>query len=180
MITKNYKEWLKQALCLGGSSTTVLSTDTLGQVKNLNGGTYYLVGRVKNYPYNQSTGIVTSNTGIGFAFGTGTTPPTEDDNNLESMITSGLSLSVAIRKEAITDGSRVTFTLTVQNTSANAITINEVGYVQSLDTKSSATGTSASTSPCLLDRTVLDTPVTIEAGQSARIDYTISASFSFA
>lgn len=88
--------------------------------------------------------------------GTGTTEPTLDDYNLES-IPEGITVdSVTVTNTSITTK---TYTAICSNSSDSDITITEVGLYMG-----SATG-------YLLDRTILDTPITIPAGESRAVTY---------
>lgn len=104
--------------------------------------------------------------GAGAIFGNGTTPPTEDDYKLSGDIVTGYTSSGTASTEIV--GSQIiqeaVYTLT--NTSSSDITISEVGYVGR---------TSSSTAHYfLLDRTLLDSPVTIPAGGVGQVTYTIT------
>ena len=72
------------------------------------------------------------------------------------------------------------YTLTVTNTGAEAVTVREVGTKQSVqsDTYPGRISTSnpATTHIVLIDRTVLDAPVTIQPGDAAIIEYSLIAS----
>lgn len=107
----------------------------------------------------------------GVYFGTGKTPPTRDDYKLENIIMSGLS---------ITNESSVTFTdlgdgkyeasasYMVNNTSGAAITISEIAYYGIVGTGSSYVYI------VLFERTVLDNPITIPAGETKLITYKLT------
>lgn len=101
--------------------------------------------------------------------GSGTTPPTVDDYKLESQITSGITGSIASK---FSDEGLLVFTLTLNNTSSADITIGEVGYAAGVPTSSSSSGAAA-----LLERTVLDEPITIPAGGVGQILYTFGLEF---
>ena len=102
----------------------------------------------------------------GVSFGIGTTPANTTDYKLENSLPS-TQISVAVpsavsySRVATYDEYSVTFGVT--NITTAAITIAEVGL----------TAAPQSAYPVLVDRTVLDTPVTLPAGQSKQITYTI-------
>ena len=113
----------------------------------------------------------TAKTGAtGVSFGTGTTPATASDYWLESILTSS-QISVvtpsAVSFSRLDTYDEYSVTFGVTNITSNDITISEVGLT--------AMPASSGGSMCyvLVDRTVLDTPVTIPAGQSKQITYTI-------
>lgn len=114
--------------------------------------------------------ITTSAAGLKYpsvVFGTGTTPATLSDYKLESTITSGISASASGSASNTEDTGTLTFVYTVNNTSSESITIGEIGY------RASVPDRSGHVYNVLIDRTVLDTPVTIPAGSSGTLVYVI-------
>ena len=106
--------------------------------------------------------------GGGVIFGTGNAIPTIDDTALSGDLVSGFSYNSHVSAKRDADGVTITALYTVINNNAEAITISEVALIANLynnNTQAMYKG--------LLDRTVLDTPVTIPAGQSKQITYTI-------
>lgn len=105
----------------------------------------------------------------GVLFGAGTSPATTQDYKLDTPITTGLSIvfpkSLTYAKGASFEDVAVTYGVT--NISSSEITIAEIGLIVAmLDAESLYDN-------FLVDRTVLDTPVTIPAGESKQITYTI-------
>lgn len=75
----------------------------------------------------------------------------------------------------------VEYIFTAYNKTANDVVVSELGWVERLETSSAQNvRNSLTTTYVLLDRTVLDNPITIPAGETATITYTIKASSSFA
>ena len=104
----------------------------------------------------------------GVSFGTGTTPATASDYCLESILgTTQISTSVpsTVSYSRVDTYEEYSVTFGVTNKTADAITISEVGLTIYDSNKPYAY--------VLIDRTVLDTPITIPAGQSKQITYTI-------
>ena len=102
----------------------------------------------------------------GVSFGIGTTPAAVSDYCLESIlgdtqISVTVPSAVSFSRGNTYEEYSVTFGVT--NKTADAITISEVGLIAAPQTAY----------PVLVDRTVLDAPVTIPAGQSKQITYTI-------
>ena len=102
----------------------------------------------------------------GVQFGTGTTPATASDYFLQSILTpSQIDVStpsaVSYSRGDTFDEYSVSFGVT--NKTADAITISEVGLIVC----------PYANNYVLVDRTLLDEPVTIPAGQSKQITYTI-------
>lgn len=171
MITKNYKNLLACVLTTRGSS----NGQGMLPVKATNGTTYYINGYFSSaYPASLVTSFTTSANASGLTVGTGATAATDDDYKLQSQITSGVSGSVVMANSLDGAGNpQLACTLTLTNTGSSAITISEIGYSQNLNATTTQGGTSSSARTCLLDRTVLDTPVTIAAGAYAVIKYTL-------
>lgn len=166
MLTRNYRNLMAQMVMAGGHLKSVLAS------KAIDGSTRYISNSVSNtsaFPYSVGTALQLG-TGAGISLGTGTTQPTLDDYTMEERITAGLSASV-VRTVGEEDGSPyVVYDLTVTNTSARAVTVTEIGYQQNILSAVSESG-SAGNAVHLLDRTLLDEPVTIPAGQYAVIRY---------
>lgn len=122
--------------------------------------------------------IPTSSTSLssnynGLMFGSGSAEPTMDDYTIEAV--TGLNITYVKTYEAVDDSGSSTVVYTVSNTNSEEVTISEVGLFSRLYARSSATATGVSTyGTFLLERTVLDEPVTIPAGGVAQITYTIS------
>ena len=100
----------------------------------------------------------------GLAFGTGTTAATLDDYTLESIISSGITItSYTYYRTNDVNGTKLTMQYTLTNTTSADITINEVGlfgYVNS--------------NYYMYERTVLSEPVTIPAGASNQMVYVLN------
>lgn len=123
-----------------------------------------------NYPTIHKVQTTLGSNG-GVVFGTGNTPPTINDTTLSGDLVSGFSYSKSVTTECGDNGVTFTALYTVTNNNAEAITISEVAIIANL--------TKHNTSPdapykALLERTVLDTPVTIPAGGVGQVVYTIT------
>lgn len=115
--------------------------------------------------------INTSSTnGRGFIIlGTGTTAPTADDYCLESQITENLSCdSVSVSRATTTK----TYTATFSNSGTSDMVVTEIGYVSRI-THNYNFG-DYYWDDFLMDRTVLETPITIPAGESRTVTYELS------
>ena len=114
---------------------------------------------------------VTDNTANAVVFGDGTTPVSLDDYTLSGNKVTGIATVVTSEFVYDDDGvyARSVFTVTNQNDAA--ITIGEVGYVGTLYR------TTSTAMNLLLDRTVLETPVTIEPGGVGQVVYTIRINY---
>lgn len=95
--------------------------------------------------------------------GTGTTAATEDDYNLE-MEATGLTCDSVIT--AIGSNQTKTYTATFSNTTESDIVVTEIGFFTKYYYR-----TNANYDNFLLDHIILDTPITIPAGESKAITY---------
>lgn len=171
MLTKNFKNMMAMVL------PSVSGGPGLLPVKDI-GGTVRYFGTIQDsssFPYTRTNAYTATATAVGWTFGGGTTPATDDDYALESPITSGLSCSSAsaLRKLDSNGYPYVTFAMTVTNSSNADITISEIGYKQNMYCTTALEGTSYGRYVFLIDRTVLTTPITIPAGQYAVVEYTL-------
>jgi hypothetical protein len=107
--------------------------------------------------------IGTYESGVYYILGRGTTPATVDDYNLEDMITSGLSCAWVIDEDEDKDAIHK---LTLTNTSNDDITIGEIGIAGNVNV-------AGNWYLALLERTVLDKPITVPAGGFGQIEYAI-------
>lgn len=108
-----------------------------------------------------------SNSGV--YFGAGTTPAAKTDYKLESIIESGLTISrVNDAPQLDVVGGKYVYSASyvVKNTGTENIVIGEIGYYGRL------VGTYSFAA--LMERTVLDTPLTIRPGESKLITYKIT------
>lgn len=165
MITRNWYNGFKANFTRSTikNGLTGLSGKTYDAIPQPNANYYwYLFFTKLNLNWNTGNSD-TGSTGIGF--GSGTTPPTIDDYKLESAISKGLSFSFTQ-----SHGNPCTWIITITNTSDKEITIAELGMFTSIY---SSYYNSGSDITALVDRTVLDTPVTIPAGGIGKIEYAI-------
>lgn len=173
MFTKWFKNCLKAAIAgAGGGSAFDLPVKGVGNVM-------YYAGYI-GYPYSAVTTFVLNATARGIHVGTGDTPATEDDYCMESPITAGLAGTVTITKSIDANGCPfVTYNVVLSNSTASDIVVKEVGFIQSEYLGNTAAATSLTDRYVLIDRTVLDTPVTVPANGNAAIYYTLKTSYDF-
>lgn len=102
----------------------------------------------------------------GLLIGSGSTPATVNDYKLENQIKTGFSAIAAISNDnnSIASARQLLATTTITNTSSSDLVINEVGYARKY-----ANGSIGWT--VLLDRIVLDTPVTIAPNKTRTFEY---------
>lgn len=173
MITKNFKNLLAMIAESSGSvKGCVPAIDTTGRPVFLNGA--FDSG---SFPGTRTAGITLTANAAGISVGSGTSTPLDTDYQLESHISSDISLTLTNTVLGCDEyGSPyVQYNLTVTNTGSSEITISEVGYKQILPCVYKATlTTNIKTLFFLLDRTVLSTPLTLAAGDAGVIQYKIT------
>lgn len=175
MITK----WLKQAvkvntIASGGSaySFNIPVKITNGQTRYLGSGNYLNIGNF--------TSIQLNAVNLGISVGTSDTPATDEDYVLGNTITSGLSGVVTNTHGMDNDDPYVIFNVVLSNSTSSDIIVKEIGYKQNLYGASSPNATSGFGGiAVLLDRTVLDTPLTVPARGNAALQYKLKCSYSF-
>jgi len=117
-----------------------------------------------------STLNTTPTNGRGYIIlGNGTTEPTPEDYRLESQITENLSCdNVSVSRNTMIK----TYTATFSNSGTSPMTVTEIGYVSRFAKIYNAGDYIYD--DFLMDRTVLDTPITIPAGESRTVTYELS------
>ena len=118
----------------------------------------------------------------GFKFGSGNTAPTINDYALETPLTdSDYSATLTNTVRGVDNGvPYMEFTFVLTNISSSSITVSEVCYVSNnITVCTSSSGTSVARNDIMVDRTLLASPVTIAAGDTAAIKYRISCDMSF-
>lgn len=165
MVTRNWYNFMKATRLEGVITNGLRAQD----------GSYHNAGY-----YNQSVGyemvtmaaalrpgdVVFATNSQGIVLGSGTTPATFDDYNMESMITEGLSVSKVKKAD---EDNNPSYLLTITNISDAPITIGEVGIL-----RRAYAGENVSTYKIvLMERTVMEEPLTIPAGSIGLVTYTV-------
>lgn len=166
MFTQNYYNLIANMAGASGGANSANGKPGLILI-NTSGVPRNDVLRISGFPNLVSATPVLNNSTSGIIVGTDGTPPTLQDINLGNMITSGVSMSLASSTYGCdTPGAPyVLHKIAITNTGDRELIIREVGYQQSVYYGQ------AVTTCALFDRTVLDTPITIQGGDSAVIDY---------
>ena len=131
---------------------------------------------VSNYAYSPINGIHSQTQNYNdygysnFVVGSGTTPVSEDDYCLESEITTLKAVAVTTSRDYV--NATVTFTKTMTNTASDPIVVSEIGIVFLCQYSTSSGGGSGTAFPVLAYREVLDTPVTVGAGETFAVTIT--------
>lgn len=170
MVTKNFKTFMSVILQANSNQNYGMFA-----VKNINGVTRYINPRF-NDPYCFPYAVYRDcrlNNDPGIHFGSGTTAATENDYCLESKITSGLQFQLGqVKGLDANDYPYLRYDIMVTNSSANTITIAELGYAQQFMTAETQGATTDARHVLLLDRTVLAEPVVLAPQEYALIRYT--------
>lgn len=157
MLTKNFYALMRTAL--GKTSSSIVSTgNTTENTIFYTSNWYGVFGGMCVYNSTNGSQYV--------LFGNGTTPATINDYKLESPIDSGIAVANPSSTTNEQTDDYILWTVTFGVKASVETTISEIGLIS----KAHLTNGYAET---LVDRTVLDTPITIPAGQSKQITYTI-------
>ena len=158
MLTKNFYSYMRYVF--QNTASTFTATD---------GTTHENLSFVtSNPPFIAMKTWANKAPSYGVSFGIGTTPATASDYCLESILgTTQISVSVpsTVSYSRVDTYEEYSVTFGVTNKTADAITISEVGLT--------IYNNNSPYPYVLVDRTVLDEPITIPAGQSKQITYTI-------
>lgn len=113
---------------------------------------------------------------FGVLFGTGTTPPSGGDYALSGDIVDTITVS-NVRSHTVDDsGDTLTMVYTITNTGDTDITIGEVGLIAPFQYACTASNNRKTVYP-LIERTVLDKPITIPSGGVGQVTYTIRMNY---
>ena len=132
----------------------------------------------KYYPYHTNVSIQAAINSVktdlarytsGVLFGTGDTPASLDDYKLAGDVIQNINASVYKTYSYSEAQPSLKALYTITNNNEATITIKEVALNLQFDYTSSGSSTG-----CVIDRTVLDTPVTIPAGGVGQVEYTIT------
>lgn len=171
MLTKNGKKIIVFGIMnssqTGSSSqpsnaTSFQITNTSGTVRQTGTTTSNVTSAINALNYMSTSGL---NSTTYIKCGTGTTTATEDDYNLEVEAT-GLTCDSVVT--AVGGNNTKTYTATFSNTTSSDIAITEIGFFMDYNYQGYVN------EDFLLDHIILDTPITIPAGESKAITYEIS------
>ncbi len=179
MFTNNWYKTLASAITKNSAKNFV---NVNGEEKGLDSN-----NSRGNISLNDSTGgaehayigrlVQTYNGYGGVRLGTGDAPATSDDYNFSGTLITGYSFTAVVKTQNSAESDKITAIYTITNTSSSEITIKEIGIVAKM---SSSTGAAQKRDMGLLERTVLDTPVTIPAGGVGQVEYTITFKYPWA
>lgn len=166
MVTRNFLNLLAMSLQSGSNVGSLFVRDVTGLPR-------YLTGTF-GFPANPTKAVTTDPAAAGISVGTGNTPATEDDYQLAEPLSSGINLTLTETVYGVDEGGLpyAQYKVTVTNTGSDPLTVKEICYKQNVGTaKYPGMTNDAAAKVCMLDRTVLDTPVAISPGDAGIITY---------
>ena len=155
MLTKNFYALMRVAI--GKINSTVTSIKNSAVTASFDTNWYGILCDMNKYGTSGHQYV---------RFGNGTSPATVNDYKLESQIDSDITVANPSAVTTEQTDSYISWTVTFGVSASVEKTISEIGLISEVYTPSGNITT-------LVDRTVLDTPITIPAGQSKQITYTI-------
>lgn len=170
MFTRNWYKSLGHHIA--GFSTNKASTVvTLSGTEN---DLLYPIACVYGGPsaYCAAMDVIPTGIAPGVWFGSGNTPTTLDDYCLSGSRVTTFKAVTSLDRSVDEDGMTCTATYTITNTASEPITIAEIGLVAKRSVSGSGNG-----AHLLLERTVLDSPLTIPAGGVGQVTYTIRMNY---
>lgn len=157
MLTKNFYALMR--VVLGKTKSEVTAPGNTTMTPTYNSSYWHGI-------FNQMNNYKNSNSDQYVSFGNGTTPATVNDYKLESEITTGISVAHPSAVTTEQTDSYILWTATFGVSASVETTISEIGLFANVYTSSGSFY-------ALVDRAVLETPITIPARQSKQITYTI-------
>lgn len=169
MVNNNFKKLM--SVCApfpkqGGVSLQQTNGSFLTGVISINWG-----GKDRSFEKVKYTDSPSSYYLNGVTFGDSDQPATVEDYKLAGNIISNLVASVTISKS----DNDITARFTITNNNSTEVTIKEVCYTAYFQYFTSSWGSNSN--GVVIDRTVLDTPVTIPTGGVGQIVYTITFNY---
>lgn len=173
MITNNFYKILASAL-MTNSKQPFKATAASGSGSDYFYGYPSQVGSRIVFPsimstVNKTEIVYGQSYGQGVFFGDGTTPPTADDYKLSGNVVGNFTHTVvSVTNTTDENGVSITALYNITNTDSNPITISEIGLFFIWGRTSTQ-----DTYAYLVDRTLLESPVTIEPNGIGQITYTV-------
>lgn len=173
--------WAKKVFNLGGQTNVIPTCGTIQTAsitaKHYDGTDIYIAGNPYAQPWGSFVAGAVATESAGIVVGSGDTAASENDYVLANKITSGLSATVAqsTAYDSETDKTSAYSVITLTNSTGSDIVIKEIGCYAVFGTATELGGTintGGGRRKCaLIDRTVLETPVTVPANGNAVIRY---------
>ena len=140
------------------------------QVDNCSGSLIYINNGTTIYFGTGSYPVSSMQQYYGVWLGDGDTAPAYDDYTLSGNRITDFSATTGVATAITSNGIKVTGTYVITNTGAAAITIREIALTAAFGTFNGAT----QTTPFMIERTVLSSPVIIQPGDNATLQYTLN------
>lgn len=173
MLLKNWYRALSATLGQRNDIYTVVNISGASKTMLYLGTENISFGRMPtNYAVSMRELLTTmSNYHGGVILGTGTTEVTMDDYTLSGDMITTFTFSADCQCKETDAGSEITSLFTITNTGSESFTIGEIGLVGFYSSNTGAND------KILLERTVLETPITIEPGGVGQVTYTIRMNY---
>ena len=177
MILRNYYKILDAILQGTDTDNLTVFTKTDGGKMNARYYSSSDSSYIDALGFHDLTRLRDSLTYQGVVFGDGATEPSFDDYTLAGSVIKGLTGTISrTGTNNGESGAEATAVITVTNGNSNEVTIREVGYI-GYATFYYTNSSNSTGGYIMLDRTVLDTPVTIPAGGVGQVTYTIRMNY---
>ena len=172
MFTKNWYKAMAALVFCGEDEDTFVPLDGKSTQSIKTSDYSVMIGGIYNEYRNGSMRVLRTTTAGygGVVIGTGTQPPTIDDYCLSGDLISSYTSSASFTRDFDENGAFGTTLFTITNTGTKAFTIGEVGLIAGMNSNGSSY-------KALLERTVLETPITIEPGGVGQITYTLRMNY---
>lgn len=157
MLTRNY--YKQQAQNATGVAVKYISYKNGTINANYSNGTSFYTVQFADSDIRPS--LLQNNSRGQIVFGNGTAEPTLDDYTISGEMLSALTVQAGTSMiDYLDDGVKATRVIIIQNNTSSNFTISEVAWFNQ-------------STPCLMDRTLLETPLTLAPGGAGQINYTI-------
>lgn len=151
----------------------ILTKNVLGDNKYVNPIQYSGFSTEWNLISTSITQNYTGGNSSGFALGSGTTPPTENDYTMENQILGltmvGSASSTGKTYDSENDCMELYKSIIISNDTGSDVTITELGLFRAYNSSTTKGSTSGSLERFMTDHTILDEPVVIPNGESGVI-----------
>lgn len=175
MITKWFKQTMKANNVVNSGAAYAFNLpfkNVANQTRYVASGSFFQIGN--------PTSLQLNTNGVGISVGTSDTAATDEDVNLASTITSGLSGVITSAHGMDNDDPYVIFNIVLTNSTASDIIVREVGYKQNVYSGTTVGATTGlGNGLILVDRTVLSSPLTVPARGNAALQYKLKCSYNF-
>lgn len=171
MFTNNWLKAIANQVTNGGVKMTSVSGGVATTVDNASPVlALYKKADYANTPSMYALRTNYSSAG-GVVIGNGTTEPAVTDYRLSGDVLSGYSYTSSVTREETDEGATITAVYTITNNNTSAIQVSEIGLI------AGSSNNNNESIKCLLERTVLDIPITIEPGGVGQVTYTVTVPF---